>query len=92
MIPRTQLDWGLRFAAWKSWLRYVHGIGWHIWDDQRWKPDDDGQALREYANMVKDAWAELPQITDDADRKKAFQALIAAEKKSNADGALAFAA
>lgn len=92
MIPRTQLDWGLRFAGWKSWLKYVHGIGWHAWDDTRWKSDDDGLALREYTLMVKDAWAELPQITDDADRKKAFQALVAAEKKSNAEGALAFAA
>jgi putative DNA primase/helicase len=92
MIPRTQLDWGLRFAAWKSWLKYVHGIGWHVWDEQRWKHDDDGLALREYTLMVKDAWAELQQITDDADRKKAFLALLAAEKKSNAEGALAFAA
>jgi putative DNA primase/helicase len=92
MIPRTQLDWGLRFASWKSWLKYVHGIGWHVWDEQRWKRDDDGLALREYTTMVKDAWAELAQVTDDADRKKAFQSLTAAEKKSNAEGALAFAA
>jgi putative DNA primase/helicase len=92
MIPRTQLDWALRFASWKSWLKYVHGIGWHVWDEQRWKGDDDGLALREYTTMVKDAWAELGQIPDSDDRKKAFLALTAAERKSNADGALAFAA
>ena len=92
VIPRTQLDWALRFASWKSWLKYVHGIGWHTWDDTRWKPDDDGLALREYSRMVKDAWAELAEITDTEERKKAIQALIAAEKKSNAEGALTFAA
>jgi putative DNA primase/helicase len=90
-IPGTQLDWALRFASWKSWLRYVHGIGWHIWDDQRWKRDDDGLALREYTLMVKDAWAELQQFTDPADRKKAFLALQAAEKANFADGVLRFA-
>ena len=91
MIPRTQLDWGLRFAAWKSWLIHVHGIGWHVWDDTRWHSDDDGEAGRAYANMIKDAWAELPQITDTDDRKKAVQALIAAEKRTFAEGALWFA-
>jgi len=90
-LPRTQLDWGLRFAAWKSWLRYVHGIGWHVWDDTRWRPDDDGEAGRAYANMIKDAYAELAQISDDSERKKAFHALIAAEKKGFAEGALWFA-
>jgi putative DNA primase/helicase len=91
MIPRTQLDWGLRFAAWKSWLRHVHGIGWHVWDDKRWRRDNDGEAGRAYANMIKDAYAELGQISDDDERKKAFRDLLAAEKKSYADGALWFA-
>lgn len=90
-IPRTQLDWGLRLAEWKSWLRYVHGIGWHVWDDQRWRPDDDGEAGRAYADMIKDAYAELALIGDEAERKKAFQGLVAAEKKGFADGALWFA-
>lgn len=26
MVPCTQLDWGLRYAARHSWLCYVHGI------------------------------------------------------------------
>jgi putative DNA primase/helicase len=91
-LPRTQLDWGLRFAAWKSWLRHVHGIGWHVWDDTRWKPDDDGEAARAYTNMIKDAYAELAQIGDDGERKKAFTGLLAAERKSYAEGALWFAA
>ena len=91
-LPRTQLDWGLRFAAWKSWLRYVHGIGWHVWDDQRWKPDDDGEAPRAYTNMIKDAYAELAQIGDDSERKQAFKDLLAAERKTFAEGALWFAA
>lgn len=91
-LPRTQLDWGLRFATWKSWLRHVHGIGWHTWDDKRWRPDDDGEAGRVYANMVKDAYAELAEISDDTTRKQAFKDLLAAERKSFAEGALWFAA
>lgn len=90
-MPRTQLDWGLRFASWKAWLKYVHGVGWHVWDDTRWRPDDDGEASRVYANMVKDAYAELGQVADDAERKQAFKDLLAAEKKSFAEGALWFA-
>ena len=91
-LPRTQLDWGLRFAAWKSWLKHVHGIGWHVWDGQRWKPDADGEAARAYADMIKEAYAELGQISDDDERKKAFKELLAAERKSFAEGALWFAA
>jgi putative DNA primase/helicase len=90
-LPATQLDWALRFASWKSWLKYVHGIGWHVWDDQRWKHDDDGLALLEYTRMVKDAWPVLQQITDTTERKKAFLALTAAEKANFADGVLRFA-
>jgi len=91
-LPRTQLDWGLRFAARISYLRHVHGIGWHSWDDRRWKPDDDGEAVRVYADMVKETYAELAAITGDDERKKAFAGLLAAERRSFADGALWFAA
>lgn len=91
-LPRTQLDWGLRYAARMTWLRHVHGISWHVWDGKRWKPDDDGEAGRAYADMIKDAYAELGQITDDDARKKAFQSLISAERKAFAEGALWFAA
>ncbi len=90
-LPRTQLDWGLRYAAWKSWLRHVHGIGWHVWDDKRWRPDDDGEAARVYTNMIKDAYAELAQLAED-DRKQAFKDLLAAERRNFAEGALWFAA
>ena len=91
-LPRTQLDWGLRFAATRPWLRHVHGIGWHVWDATRWKPDDDGTTLRAYTVMIKDAYAELAAIKDEDDRRKAFRGLLGAEKKTYAEGALAFAA
>ncbi len=91
-LPRTQLDWGLRYAEWKSWLRHVHGIGWHAWDGTRWKPDDDGEAARAYADMIKEAYAELAQIPGDDDRKRAFRDLLSAERRSYAEGALWFAA
>jgi P4 family phage/plasmid primase-like protien len=90
-LPRTQLDWGLRFAARQAGLHFVHGIGWHAWDGTRWKPDTDGEAIRAYSSMVKTAWAELSQITGDDDRKKAFKDLLAAERKPFAEGALWFA-
>jgi putative DNA primase/helicase len=86
------MDWGLRFAGRMSWLRYVHGIGWHAWDDTRWKPDDDGEAPRAYTAMIKDAYTELGQITGEDERKKAFRDLLSAERKSFAEGALWFAA
>lgn len=91
-LPRTQLDWGLRLAARISYLRHVHGIGWHVWDDTRWRPDDDGEAGRVYADMVKASWAELTTIDSDDERKKAVRDILAAEKKTYADGALWFAA
>jgi putative DNA primase/helicase len=91
-IPRTQLDWGLRFADRISWLRHVHGIGWHVWDERRWRPDDDGETARVYADMIKETWPALARITDADERKKAVTALSAAERKSFAEGALWFAA
>jgi putative DNA primase/helicase len=90
-FPRTQLDWGLRFAASRTWLRHVHGIGWHTWDGKRWKPDADGEAGRAYADMIKDGYPELAAVSSDDDRKRAFRDLLAAEKKSFAEGALWFA-
>jgi putative DNA primase/helicase len=90
-MPRTQLDWGLRFAATRHWLRHVHAVGWHSWDGRRWRPDDDGETGRVYADMVKEAWPQLAGLPDD-DRKKAFRDLLAAERKNFADGALWFAA
>ena len=63
-IPRTQLDWGLRFAEQITYLRHVHGIGWHSWDGTRWRPDDNGETGRVYADMIKDTYPELPRIGD----------------------------
>jgi putative DNA primase/helicase len=91
-MPRTQLDWGLRYAARLDWLRHVHGIGWHAWDGTRWKPDDTGEAARAYSDMIKEAWPELAAVDGDDERKKTFRDLIAAERRSHAEGALWFAA
>lgn len=90
MIPRTQIDWGAQIAEQVDYLRYVHGIGWHVWDDQRWKPDDDGEASRVYVRMVKESYAQLGSLGDEA-RKRVFRSLQQAERKSSEDGALHFA-
>ncbi|WP_368853497.1 hypothetical protein, partial [Streptobacillus moniliformis] len=37
---------------------FVHGIGWHIWDGQRWIEDQRGEAKRAVLAVLREALAD----------------------------------
>lgn len=39
-------------------LLYVHGLGWHVWDGTRWKPDTTGAATRAVLDVLRIALGE----------------------------------
>nr|WP_238338137.1 hypothetical protein [Pedococcus badiiscoriae] len=39
-------------------LLHVHGLGWHVWDGQRWAVDDAGHARRAVLDVLSEALAE----------------------------------
>ena len=52
-------------------LLYVHGIGWHTWDNTRWIYDDTGAANRAVYDILKQALLKsIDPSLSDADRKK----------------------
>jgi putative DNA primase/helicase len=52
-------------------LRHSPGLGWLVWDGQRWRRDEDGEAIRRMKQTVRAMWDELPEI-DDPDLQKRF--------------------
>lgn len=45
-------------TAYRDRLLYVHGLGWHHWDGQRWAQDDAGHARRAVLTILRAALAE----------------------------------
>lgn len=50
-------------------IRHVHGVGWHLWDGTRWRPDVDGAATRAAVDVVKAAYRDLPDLDRDTARE-----------------------
>lgn len=87
-IPRTQDDWGRRFAQAVKDMRHIHGLGWHGWDQTRWRHDDTGQAARIMSDLIHDGYAELAELTSDAAIKVAVRDLVSMRKAASVNGAL----
>jgi putative DNA primase/helicase len=79
-----------RYAAGE--LLYVHGIGWHYWDDTRWKLDDSGVASRKLHDMLKDKWRLAFAITEKKKRNSRISQITACESNPGIKGVLAIAA
>jgi putative DNA primase/helicase len=56
-------------------LRYVHGIGWHIYDGKRWALDSSGGVGRLAAAAVRSMYEEAQQLEDPARRELVRHAL-----------------
>ena len=71
-------------------LRYVHGIGWHIWDGARWAPDLDGASVRLAVDTVKAAYDDLHRLGRD-DQKELIADIHKCESAAGLDGMLRLA-
>ncbi len=86
---QTQLALARRMADGQSGsLRFVHGLGWHIWDTTRWAPDETGEARRITIATVEAAYADLGRITDADEKKRTFVALRKLERNAEIEGIL----
>ena len=71
-------------------LRYVHGVGWHVWDGTRWARDLNGTAMRLAVATVRAAYADLPDLAEDA-QKALFRDIRKCESAAGLDGVLKIA-
>jgi len=54
-----------RFAIdWQGDLRYVIGARWFVWDGRRWRPDDDGAAMRRSVKSARVTVSEATLLAD----------------------------
>jgi hypothetical protein len=65
VAPHSEHALAERFAAEnKGKVIYVIGLGWHIWDTQRWKPDDEGRAEILAQELCRTAASECPKPSE----------------------------
>ncbi|KHQ51239.1 DNA primase family protein [Mameliella alba] len=64
LLPLNDTGNGLRFALYCGGeALYVPRVGWHIWDEKRWKLDPDGIAVRRHAQTIHDRITkEIPHL------------------------------
>jgi len=55
-------------------IRHAQGIGWHVWDGKRWKPDKERKRLIEKAKQRACAWLEECARSNNGDRDKLVKA------------------
>lgn len=88
---RGQLRLAERLAKRERWrLRYVHGVGWHIWDGTRWKRDLNGTADRRAMATMKAAYSDLYGLADHA-QKHLLQDIHKCESAAGLEGMLKLA-
>jgi putative DNA primase/helicase len=55
-------------------IRYSPGLGWLVWDGQRWRRDEDGEVIRRMKETTRAMWDELPEV--EPDRQESFFAFV----------------
>jgi len=79
----TDLDASLRFAeASAELLRYVPGIGWHVWDGKRWAPNHSSRAF-EQAKYCARKWTKRCLETNGENREKMVRGALSLEGGSH---------
>lgn len=51
-------------------LRFVAGLGWHVWDGRRWAPDTTGEVHRRAKQTVRSIYQEAARCEDEDRRKE----------------------
>jgi putative DNA primase/helicase len=77
-------------AEYGSRLRHVHGIGWHTWDEYRWKRDLNGAVTRALITVVTDAYGCLAELGRE-DQKDLLSDIHRCESASGIEGVLRLA-
>jgi putative DNA primase/helicase len=68
-------------------LIFVHGIGWHYWDGQRWAVDQSGVAMRKLHILLRNEWEAAYKLDKD-ERAKRARAISRCETAAGMAGVL----
>jgi len=71
-------------------LRFVHGLGWHLWDGARWLLDEQRADLAHAVATVKTALRDLEDMTGD-ERDDLYKDVRKSESASGLEGLLKIA-
>ncbi|MGC9261661.1 MAG: phage/plasmid primase, P4 family, partial [Phycisphaerae bacterium] len=79
-IQLTDVGNGIRLAQRHGdKIRYVAGIGWHIWDGVRWRLDETQEIQRLAKETCRDMLAESSKVDDSRDREALAKHALASE-------------
>lgn len=91
-IPRTDLGMAERLVEdHGADVRFVPGLGWHGWDGQRWRRDDDGAMMRRAKRTARTLRDEAAQIDDPDEAQKVFSFAVRSEQRARLEAMLALA-
>jgi putative DNA primase/helicase len=91
-MHRGQLRMAERFAKQHGGrLMHAHGLGWHVWDSNRWVLDKDRAAMRAAVATVKAALAEIPTLDSREDRDDLYADVRKCESASGLEGMMRIA-
>ena len=93
MARRTgQLGMAYRLrTAFGDQLLYVHGLGWHYWDDTRRTRDDIGKSSRAVYELFKLAWAAMLDSTSGDEKDELKKTIVRCESAAGVDAILELA-
>ncbi len=73
-------------------LRYVHGIGWHIWNGTYWQPDETKEVMQLVRELSKYRQIAITEFETDHDTKlKKWRTALKMEQTPGAKSCLEFA-
>lgn len=72
-------------------LRYVVGMGWHVWDGRRFKRDTTGEIVRRQVATIRALYAEAESIDNEERRKAIAKHALASEAEPRIRRAIALA-
>ena len=72
-------------------IRFVPTIGWHVWDGQRWKRDDDGNVVRRMKTTLRAIVADAVDMENERERKELVRHALRSEARSRVMAAIELA-
>ena len=72
-------------------LRYVHGIGWHIWVGSHWQPDTEDQALEYFRQLARKRQQLISMYANPDDKQDLWSLALRLENTGKASQCLKMA-
>jgi putative DNA primase/helicase len=91
-FPTTDLGAADYFAnSHEGDVRYVHGIGWMVWDGAGWQEDGEGDVARRFSDLARAALREAAGIENEQLRASAARQALRLQSAATAKNAIGLA-